>query len=1064
MKNTVKVLGLIVLVVAGCSEAGPSPEQQQARHLNSLGVVSMDQHNYVHGRDYFSEAIQLDPGYATAYANLGISLYSLGQYDSSRVALDEALRLDADHLHAAYTLGLIYHAQGRDHELALSLFQRVARHDPDDPHVRYYLGRTHAKLGQVDSALADFRRVIELDATNVSAHYALAQTLRQNGEMEAWRTTLEIFNRLSQSGLEGISAAYQGQGKYGEAVADTPFGTASSGNPSALFETRPAPPGLADARFLTTVDADRDGYVDLLTVTGEGRPLLLRAEAAGFQPSDIWHFGTMVAPAALTLADIDSDGDSDIALGGEHATIARWDSTGFQPGADDLGACAGMVFGDADHDGDADIACGDGWIDLWSNDGTGRFHSIAAAAGVQGVRIRQLAFSDLDSDRDVDLVTAGADGLHLFSNNRDGTFADVSVARGLPVDDVQALAVADFSPDGSMDIAIVTNHDARLLTNGGATFAASGLDLPTGVNGLLAADLDNDGDVDLLSYGAQGVATTMWAEAFQPATQVSTEPTLHLAIVDADNDGRLDVITPAALYLNRTPAGNSLSINLAGLNSNPDGFGTRVEVTSSTSRQVQELRGGPHDPSVLHFGIGAEKVAEFIRVLWPSGVRQTELDTAATGHMRITEVNRKGTSCPILYAWDGKRFDFVSDFLGGGIIGYLLGPDEYYIPDTDEYLPLRRLAPTEDGRFVLQIGNQLEEVIYLDGAELIAVDHPQTTDLYPGERLLSAPPYPAFEVYPLATSRAMQRVTDDRGTDVTPLLSHVDDLWYTDFDHTPIHGYAKSYSLTLELGDLSGWEHPVLLAHGWVDYAHSSSNWAATERGLALYPPRLEARTNDGPWREVTADMGVPAGLPKMMLYDLDGVFDTGAAAAQLRITTNTPVYWDQFRLGKVAVDASTRVHRRPFTTADLHWRGYPAHEAIHGTFAFRYDYNDVATDGGWSTHGGAFTRYGEVTELVHDIDDRFVVMFHGDELTLEVSADSFPPVEPGWSRSFLFYADGFGKDMDYHSAHSLTVEPLPFHGMSRYPYGPEEAYPVTPEHVEYVLDYNTRWIKGYYR
>ena len=58
------------------------------------------------------------------------------------------------------------------------------------------------------------------------------------------------------------------------------------------------------------------------------------------------------------------------------------------------------------------------------------------------------------------------------------------------------------------------------------------------------------------------------------------------------------------------------------------------------------------------------------------------------------------------YAWDGDRFRFVSDILGGGIIGYLVGPDEYYTPDTDEYLPLRQLAPTDAGRFVLQIGNQ----------------------------------------------------------------------------------------------------------------------------------------------------------------------------------------------------------------------------------------------------------------------------------------------------------------------------------------------------------------------
>ena len=1063
MKKLVKVLWLFALALAGCSD-GHSPEQLEARHRNSLGVVAMDQHNYVRGREHFDAASRLDPAYATAHANLGISLYSLGQYDSARVALEQALRLDVDHLHAAYTLGLIYHAQGRDHELALSLFHKVARRDPDDPLVRYYLGRTHAKLGQVDSALAAFRRVIELDETNVSAHYALAQTLRQNGDLEAWRTTLETFNRLSQSGLEGVSAAYQGQGKYGEAVADTPFG-GFAGSPSAVFETGPPPAGLSgDIRYLTAVDADGDGHVDLLTSADDDRPVLLRPLGSGFVPSDDWDFQSVGAVIGVTLADIDSDGDSDAALAGvQHATIARQESGRFQSGQDDFGPCARLVFGDADHDGDADMACADGAIGLWSNDGTGRFRPIGPAAGVQGINIRRLVFSDLDTDRDVDLIAAGERGLHLFSNNRDGTFADIAATRGLSNKDVRDLAVADFDPDGSMDIAIVTANDASLLTNSGTAFSTGPLDLPSGAAGLLTADLDNDGDVDLLSYGTHGIAVAMWAGRFLPAASVSASPTSHLVILDVDSDGRLDLVSPAATHWNRTPSGGSLRVDLAGLNSNPDGFGTRVEVTTATSRQVQEFRGGPGDGPTLHFGIGDEDV-EFVRVLWPSGVRQTELDTTHSGRMSLTEVNRKGTSCPILYAWDGERFDFVSDFLGGGIIGYLVGPDEYYMPDTDEYLPLRRLAPTDAGDYVLQIGNQLEEVIYLDGAELVAVDHPEATELYPGERLLSAPPYPQFRPYALAATRALRRIVDHNNSDVTQVLAAIDDVWYTGFNNTPIHGYAERYSLRLELGDLTQWEHPVLLAHGWVDYAHSSSNWAAAEQGLVLQPPRLEARSGEGVWHEVTTDMGVPAGLPKTMLYDLEGVFPSGETNAQLRITTNTPVYWDQFRLGRAVADAETRVHRRPFTKADLHWRGYPAHEAIHGTFAFRYDYDNVNSDGGWSTHGGAFTRYGAVDELVHDIDDRFVVMFHGDELTLEVAADSFLPIKPGWSRTFLFYADGFGKDMDLHSAHSLTVEPLPFHGMSRYPYGALEAYPSTPEHVDYVLNYNTRWIKGYYR
>ena len=260
------------------------------------------------------------------------------------------------------------------------------------------------------------------------------------------------------------------------------------------------------------------------------------------------------------------------------------------------------------------------------------------------------------------------------------------------------------------------------------------------------------------------------------------------------------------------------------------------------------------------------------------------------------------------------------------------------------------------------------------------------------------------------------------------------------------------------MGDLSEFAHPVLLGYGWVDYAHSTSNWSAAQRGLSLYPPRLSVADGEGGWVEVSADMGCPAGLPKHALFDLAGLFPSDDY--RLRIETNTALYWDQLLVGDAA-DIPLTVHRLQPAQSDLHWRGYPAHTSIKGTFAFRYHYDQLALEAPWGTHAGAFTRFGPVEELVADIDDRFVIMFHGDELTVEFAA--LPPPEAGLVRSFLLYADGFGKDMDLHSAHSLTVGPLPFHGMSSYPYPANEHYPQTSAHLEYLQEYNTRWVKGYY-
>ena len=146
-----------------------------------------------------------------------------------------------------------------------------------------------------------------------------------------------------------------------------------------------------------------------------------------------------------------------------------------------------------------------------------------------------------------------------------------------------------------------------------------------------------------------------------------------------------------------------------------------------------------------------------------------------------------------------------------------------------------------------------------------------------------------------------------------------------------------------------------------------------------------------------------------------------------------------------------------------MQWHGYPSYTAIKNTFAFRYHYDRLQLEAEWGTHEGAFTRLGEVGKLLQQIDDRYVIMLHGDELTVEFEAAKLPPLKPGLQRSFLLYADGFGKDMDFHSAHSLTVAPLPFHDMSSYPYPAGEIYPRDEAHLDYLLKYNTRYVKGYY-
>jgi hypothetical protein len=83
--------------------------------------------------------------------------------------------------------------------------------------------------------------------------------------------------------------------------------------------------------------------------------------------------------------------------------------------------------------------------------------------------------------------------------------------------------------------------------------------------------------------------------------------------------------------------------------------------------------------------------------------------------------------------------------------------------------------------------------------------------------------------------------------------------------------------------------------------------------------------------------------------------------------------------------------------------------------------------------------------------------MGSGDELRLAFDAAALPPLPAGWVRDLLVEVDGWAKDGDANTAFSQTVEPLPFHGMSRYPYPPEESFPDGPEHRRWREAWNTR-------
>ena len=171
---------------------------------------------------------------------------------------------------------------------------------------------------------------------------------------------------------------------------------------------------------------------------------------------------------------------------------------------------------------------------------------------------------------------------------------------------------------------------------------------------------------------------------------------------DLDGDGDTDLVVRQAatggvtvVSNSGTPGRHALAVQVTGRVSNRTGVGTKVEMRAGALRsRVETYAVSPAPaPADVVFGLGRRTQADVVRLLWPSGIVQAERVAAATTGlttMALTELDRKPSSCPFLFTWNGERFEFITDFMGGGEMGAWLGPGLWNTPDPDEYVRIGR--------------------------------------------------------------------------------------------------------------------------------------------------------------------------------------------------------------------------------------------------------------------------------------------------------------------------------------------------------------------------------------
>jgi hypothetical protein len=370
-----------------------------------------------------------------------------------------------------------------------------------------------------------------------------------------------------------------------------------------------------------------------------------------------------------------------------------------------------------------------------------------------------------------------------------------------------------------------------------------------------------------------------------------------------------------------------------------------------------------------------------------------------------------------------------------------------------------QLVP-KDGRYEVRFTEEMREVTYLDRVRLLCVDHPAGTSVYPDERFCF-PPFPEKRTLRVTKERPVRSARDSEGRDVTDLLLSEDRRFVRPPDRIGYQGMCTEHALDLDLGDLEGSRSVRLFLTGWFAWTNSSINRAIAFAGIRFTPPRIDAKTNDG-WKTIIEDAGFPAGMQKTMCIDLSGKLGPGEHV--VRVVTNIDLNWDR---AFVSLDDDSPANpQMPFATrvtelapksAELRWRGVAKWSLVGGQWPTEPNYADVADHAVYDLHVGDYTRYGDVLPLLDRADDQLVIFHHGDEVALSFAVADAPPLEPGMQRTFFLDSSGWAKDMDPNTFAPTTVEPLPFHGMSGYPYGPQEHYPNDPEHQRYRATWNTR-------